>query len=186
MSKISKYAALIVVLVVVLALFAGTVLAKSPGHPYFYTSYMAKCGELPPEEVVENGSVLHMKGVVTYGRLFGDPYFEGAFENRFDVKLNTETGSGSVRGTTVITPDAHIGTWQGGHFTGQIRNFVFSGRGIDFGTGELEGLVDVVRMKDISPSELPAAWSDPCQGGPVLSASLAQGMIIGKKLLVGD
>lgn len=186
MSKISKYAALIVVLAVALSLVTGTALAKAPRRPYAYTSYMAKCGELPPEEVLEDGSVVHLKGVVTYGRTFGDPYFEGEFENRFDLKLNMETGSGWVRGTTVIKPDAYDGTWQGGHFTGRIRSFVFSGRGVDFGTGELEGLVDIVRIKDISPSELPAEWSDPCQGEPVLSASLAQGMVIGKKLFAVD
>ena len=181
MSKISKYAALIVVLVVALALLAGTVLAKSSNRPYSYTSYMAKCGELPPEEVIENGSDLRLNGVVTFGRIYGDPYFAGEFENRFDLKLNTETGSGSVRGTTVVRPDAYDGTWEGGHFSGRLRSFVFSGRGIDFGTGELEGLVDIVRMKDIPPSELPVEWNDPCQGEPVLSASMAQGMIVGKK-----
>lgn len=186
MSKISKYAALIVVLAVVLALVTSTVLAKSQRHPYSYTSYMAKCGELPPEEVREDGNIIRLKGVVTYGRTFGDPYFAGEFENRFDVKLNTETGSGWVHGTTVIKPDAYDGTWQGGYFTGRLRNFVFSGRGFDFGTGELERLTDIVRMKDIDPSKLPAEWSDPCQGEPVLSASLAQGKIIGKKLPAVD
>ena len=186
MSKISKYAALIVVLGVALVLFVGTALAKAPRHPYAYTSYMAKCGELPPEEVLESGSVVRLKGVVTYGRVFGDPYFEGEFENRFDVKLNMETGSGWVHGATVVKPDAYDGTWQDGHFSGQIRGFTFSGRGIDFGTGELEGLVDIVHIKDISPSELPAEWSDPCQGEPILGANLAQGRIIGKKLPVGD
>lgn len=180
MSKIGKFTVLIVVLVTALGLIAGTCLAKSPGPPYRYTTYMAKCTEFPPEEVWVKGDMLYMKGVVTSGRTFGDPYFAGKFENRFDLRLNTVTGSGWVRGTGVIVPDAYEGSWQGGHFTGQIRNFVFSGHGFDYGMGELEGLRDRVRMYDISPGELPAEWADPCQGGPVLSASAVEGMIFGQ------
>jgi hypothetical protein len=185
MSKIPKYAGLIIVLAVALALAAGTVLARSPSRPYYYTSYMAKCGELPPEEVTVNGDVMRLKGVVTYGRVFGDPYFAGEFENRFDLKLNTATGTGWVRGTTVITPDTYDGAWEG-HFAGRLRSFVFSGRGIDFGKGDLEGLVEIVRIEEISPDELPAEWSDPCEGEPVLGANLAHGRIIEKKLTAVD
>lgn len=178
MSKIVKYAVLMVVLVIALVLAASAVLAKSPRRPYRYESYMATCVEYPPEEVIVDGSVMRINVVVTTGRTYGDPYVAGEFENHFDVKLNTETGKGWVRGTTVIKPDAYDGVWQGGRFSGRIGNDVFSGRGFEIGSGELEGLVDLVRIQDIPPSELPEEWADPCQGDPVLGATLGQGKII--------
>jgi hypothetical protein len=180
MSKMFKLAGILVFLIVVLLLVAGTTVAQPPGPPYDYTSYMAKCAEYPPEQVWVTGQVVHMRGIVTTGRTFGDPYFTGTFENTVDINLNMMTGSGNVHGTGQITPDAYDGTWEGGHFTGSILNFAYSGQGFDYGTGELTGLMDVVHIQEIDPSQLPAEFADPCNGGLPLSAMFAEGMIVKK------
>jgi len=180
MSKLVKFAGLFVLLVMVFALIPGTILAQPPGPPYGYTAYMAKCAETPPKQAWVTGQVLHLRGVVTTGRTFGDPYFAGEFENTVDIDLNMVTGSGNVHGYGKIMPDAHDGTWQGGHFTGPILNFMYSGQGIDYGTGALDGLMDVVRIQEIDPMGLPAEFANPCNGGPVLSVIFAEGMIVEK------
>ncbi|MGD2076893.1 MAG: hypothetical protein PVH18_00815 [Chloroflexota bacterium] len=178
MSKMSKLATISALLVVVVVLISGTVVAQSPGPPYHYTSYMAKCAEYPPQQAWVTGQVLHLRGVVTAGRTFGDPYFAGEFENTVNIDLNMVTGSGNVHGTTQIMPDAYQGTWQGGHFTGPILNFMYSGNGIDYGTGDLAGLMEVVHIQEIDPTQLPAEFSNPCNGSPALSAFFAEGMIV--------
>jgi hypothetical protein len=180
MSKMVKFSGLFVVLVVVFGLIPGTILAQPPEPPHRYTTYMAKCAETAPEQVWVTGQVLHLKGVVTTGRTFGDPYFAGTFKNTVDIELNMTTGTGNVHGYGKIMPDAYDGTWQGGHFTGPILNFMYSGQGIDYGTGELQGLMDVVNIQEIDPSGLPAEFANPCNGGPVLSALFAEGMIVEK------
>jgi hypothetical protein len=179
-SKIIKFTGLFVVLVVVLALFAGSSLAQPPGPPYRYTTYIATCEKFPPEEMWFTGKVLHMKGMVSKGVTFGDPYFSGVFEQRTDVILNTESGSGNAAGSIIVKPEAYAGTWEGGHFQGPIHSFMYEGQGIDYGTGELAGLQDVVQIHEILPDELPAEWFNPCGGEPVLSASVARGMIVRK------
>jgi len=180
MSKKVKFAGLFILLVVILTMSVGTSLAKSGGPPYRYTSYMATCNEFPPEDVWVTGQVVHIKGMTNTGRIYGDPYFAGTFEQRVDVVLNTVTGSGNAHGTIVIHPNAYEGTWEGGHFQGPIIDFMFMGQGIDFGTGELEGLKDFVQVQEILPDELPAEWVEPCQGSPILSANVGIGKIIEK------
>jgi hypothetical protein len=178
MFKVVRFAALFIVVVVVLSLITDTAMAEPPGLPYRYTSYMAKCAETPPEQVWVTGQVLHLRGIVATGRTFGDPYFAGTFENKVDIDLNMVTGSGNVHGYGKIMPDAYDGTWQSGHFTGPILNFMYSGQGIDYGTGELDGLMDVVHIQEIDPNGLPADYANACNGDPVLSVLLAEGMIV--------
>ncbi|MFN2134689.1 MAG: hypothetical protein ACK2UK_01960 [Candidatus Promineifilaceae bacterium] len=180
MNKLYRFFVMIVLLLAALLLIAGTSAAERAESPYRYTTFMAKCAEYPPEEVWETDQVLHIRGLITTGQTFGDPYFAGTFENRTDIDLNMVTGKGHARGTVYIMPDAYDGTWEGGHFSGPIRNFMFSGRGIDYGTGELEGLKDIVRVQEIDPSELPPEYENPCNGDPVLGAFFAIGKIVGK------
>jgi hypothetical protein len=178
MSKTIKFIGIFIVLVMVLSVVPATILAQSPGPIYHYSSYMAKCSELPPKQAWVTGQVLHLRGIVSTGRTYGDPYFAGTFENTVNLDLNLETGSGNVHGYGKIMPDEYDGTWEGGHFTGPILNFIYNGQGIDYGTGELEGMMDVVHIQEIDPSGLPADFADPCSGSPVLSALYAEGMIV--------
>lgn len=178
MSKTLKLASILVMLFVAILLVAGTSLAQEAGRPTRYKTYTATCVEYPPEQVWMTGQVLHIRGMVTTGRAFGDPYFAGQFTNSTDIDLNLATASGNVHGTTKIVPEAYDGTWEGGHFTGPIIDHMYTGQGIDYGTGELAGLMDVVHIQQIDPSELPAEFADPCDGNPVLSAFLASGMIV--------
>jgi hypothetical protein len=177
MYRVFKVFGLIVMLVVVMGIAADTSTAKSFMKPHHYTTYMAKCGELAPEEVWETGEVLHLRGVVSTGTTFGEPYFSGTFENRTDIDLNLATGKGDVQGTVLIMPNAYDGSWQG-DFKGHIFNFMFKGHGVDFGSDELEGLTDIVHVQEISPSELPAEFENPCGEDPVLGAFQAKGVII--------
>jgi hypothetical protein len=178
MSKTLKFASLTIMLVVALLLVADTSLAQGAGQPTRYKTYTATCVEYPPEQVWIAGQVLHIRGMVTTGRTFGDAHFAGHFTNYTDIDLNLVTASGNVHGTTKIVPEAYDGTWQGGHFTGPIIEHMYTGQGIDYGTGELAGLMDVVQIQQIDPSQLPADFVDPCGGNPVLSAFLANGMIL--------
>lgn len=178
MSKIVKLTGSFILMAVIGLLVTGTVLAQPSGPPYQYTSYMVKCAENPPDRVWVTGNVLHLRGVVTTGRTFGDPYFAGTFENTINIDLNMVTGSGNVHGYGKIMPDDFDGTWEGGHFTGPILNFMYSGQGIDYGTGELDGLMDVVHIQEIAPSGLPAEYANACNGDPALSVTFAEGMIV--------
>jgi hypothetical protein len=172
MSRTTRVAVVIFLLVATSLLVVATSLAQPPGPPERYTGIQVTCAEIPGEMWL-TGQVLHIRGVVSTGWTFGHDYFAGQFTNHTDIDLNLVTFAGNAKGTILIEPDAYQGSWQG-HFTGPILNGMYSGQSLDFGEGELAGLMDIAHIQQIDPATLP---NNPC-GGPPVSAFLVEGMIV--------
>lgn len=101
----------------------------------------------------DDGTIMHIRGQITYADidpLAGHPecdpaYSSGQMEMEVNINLNLVTGEGNAYGKHTITVDGFHGAWVGTH-RGKIENFVYSGRAISHGTGELEGMLQKVNI----------------------------------------
>jgi hypothetical protein len=101
----------------------------------------------------DDGTIMHIRGQITYADitpLAGHPecdpvYSRGQMEMEVNINLNLVTGEGNAYGKHTITVDGFHGAWVGTH-RGKIENFVYSGRAISHGTGELEGMLQKVNI----------------------------------------
>lgn len=101
-----------------------------------------------------NGTIMHIQGQITYAdieTLAGHPecdpaYSSGQMEMVVNINLNLVTGKGNAYGRHTLTADGFEGGWEG-VFSGKIENFVYSGKAISHGTGDLEGMLQKVQIQ---------------------------------------
>ncbi len=102
----------------------------------------------------DDGTIMHIRGQITYADiepLAGHPecdpaYSSGQMVMVVNINLNLVTGAGNAYGKHTITADGFDGVWEG-VFSGKMENFVYSGKAISHGTGDLEGMLQKVQIQ---------------------------------------
>ena len=90
-------------------------------------------------DVKISGGTLHIRGAIQTGIAESEEVrVAGPFTIVTNFDLNLTTGNGTGFGTISINPDAVDGTWECTS-TGRSTNFLFSGRAVGQGTGDLKG-----------------------------------------------
>ncbi len=117
------------------------------------------------------GKIIQGRGYFQYHRVFRfnpdtlerDTEWDGWLTSTVNFDLNLVTGNGSSWGTFVRGYDAIDGTFEG-TWSGQIRDFHFSGKVVGQGTGELEGQIVKAWLNNVLneylPLELPCEPAD--------------------------
>lgn len=147
---------LLVLILTVTILTAVPVLAQTPKQPVVAVQF--SCDILDPGTSFQSGDILHIRNQVVLERKVSDhALLNGWDEVTLNMELNTVTGKGTVHGTSIYKPDLSDDHFEGS-LTGRIKNFVFSGRGISRGTGELEGLIGLV----MAIEQIPVPENPPC------------------------
>jgi hypothetical protein len=108
------------------------------------------------------GKIMQGRGYMQYNRVFRfDPValerhteWDGWTTSIVNFDLNLVTGNGSSWGTFVREYDEIEGTFEG-TWSGQIRDFHFSGKVVGKGTGELEGQIVKGWLNNVLNEELP-------------------------------
>ena len=162
----------------VLALWAITPLTVAPAAAEAtstpFSAYEATCN-IVPGDVTVTGNMLHIRGQINTNQVIATEVTQtGTNTVVVNVNLNLNNGSGAAYGTFSLDPDAISGTWQGS-FSGHISDFVFTGKAVGHGTGDLSGQKVMVDIEDIDPAALPM---NPCTPGTALSASSVTGVVL--------
>ena len=151
MKKRRIFRTVIIVLIMIL-LVASPALAEATRTEWTEQNttcdYYCSLGEGQCESYSANGKIMHGRGFVQYIRALRfdpnspnldlDPEWHGWTTSIVNFDLNLETGHGTSWGTFVREYDLKDGTFEG-TWSGQINEFVFSGKLVGHGTGELEG-----------------------------------------------
>ena len=110
--------------------------------------YYCPLGEGQCDFFSADGKIMHGRGHVQYilalrfdpDTLELDDEWHGSTTSIVNFDLNLETGHGTSWGTYVREYDEKDGAFEG-TWSGQIRDFHFSGKMVGQGTGELEGQI---------------------------------------------
>ena len=111
-------------------------------------------GEIPGKVwLSDEGTVLHIRGQRTFADITPlsglpecDPvYSSGTMESIVNINLNLITLDGNAYGTHTIQSENFDGSWVG-RFSGTIEDGMYLGQAISFGTGELEGMMQKVKV----------------------------------------
>ena len=153
-----KKAVLFSMLILLVAVLA--VASASPGEAR--ASKIAVCalqtntGEIPGKTwFSEDGTIMHIRGGKTYGIIQPLPghsecdpaYANGQIEMELNLNLNLVTGEGNAYGKHTITLGEGInGSWVGS-YSGKIVDFAFSGLAVSHGSGDLEGMLEKMRLQ---------------------------------------
>ncbi len=75
-----------------------------------------------------------------------------------DLDVDPENGTGALRGSFVMTPDAVAGTWEG-EVSGVLEGGMVSAGGLARGTGDLAGAIMHIAFQQVAelPGEAPCA-----------------------------
>jgi len=155
----------------VLALTMAAAVPVSAAPPNASTFARTECviATGPPSVVNQTGhddQILHIRGFPYLGFLTdGDGDRTGVNSGLVSIDLNTNEGTGSIRGTLQIR-DAVMGDFDGS-FSAHYRDFVWQGRGAATGIGDSAGKLLKMRVGGLDPvatcgdSPVPGLdWSD--------------------------
>lgn len=101
----------------------------------------------------DDGTIMHIRGQITYANiepLPGHPecdpvYSRGQAEMELNLNLNLVTGEGNAFGKLTLQIEGFEGAWEG-TYQGKITQSGFTGQAITHGTGDLEGLIQKVKI----------------------------------------
>ena len=162
---------LLLTLVLLVGLVLVTPVAARPEIIEF-TAVEAVCSVIPGEQWV-SGNVLHLRNQVENARtVSAEPLANGANTLVTNYDLNLLNGSGGLYGTFRWQPDAVNGAWEG-RWSGQFKDFVWSGQAVGQGTGVLAGMMVKVWLQG---TDVPA--DHPCLPGSAYFADLETGRIL--------
>jgi hypothetical protein len=158
--RLALIAALLLVLlsgaIMVSGVFASAKLEEGTG-------YQTQCVITDPGQDWMADGIWHVRNMKKVYRKTGDfDFSDGLNYSTVNWSLNLATGSGTAWGTFILEPDDYEGTIEGS-FSGQITNYLYSGKGVGLGKGDLKGVQVKVESRQLAPDD-PEMPPDLCDG----------------------
>jgi hypothetical protein len=117
-------------------------------------------------------NVMHVRGILHDNVNISDtPEMNGIHHTVADAEFNSQSGVGTVRGTSELVPEGIDGAWVG-HWVFLYNNHHSYGWAVWRGTGELSGKMAFVDVYDEFGVEPPAGICDDIGGDPDLDGEL--------------